>query len=234
MLIGCSIRLANLQPSRASLRSLGPLVRRVLRRRRFLLVLGRPRSLSCSWSTLGRLYAALSFCVSALNFCCCYATGRPMTRQRSPRAVRVKGGRWMRLPRPRPPDSPDRDDLDRTTASDDGYDSCGECDKGLLTSSLIHEATPIIAFLQAQKQGEAAQIVQALCDHLDARERAHSVLKGKFSKVKAKLRSARMRVVGHQNLQGQCARYYRRIQGLQRQLFHAKYSPWSYEAQQPP
>jgi len=158
-----------------------------------------------------------------------------MTRQRSSRAIRVRGGRWWRPPRPKPQQPIQvASDNDSELGEDPGYESCGAGDKGMLASALMCEAASVIDLLQRQGEGEAAEVVQALCDHLNLRERAHSVLKRKFIRAKAKLECARARVEGQENLQGQCNRYWWQVQRLQRKLFSAKHAQCQAALRQPP
>ena len=79
---------------------------------------GRPRPLS--WSRPRKVFATRPsrFGVQRAHS----VPGRPMARQRRPKAVQVGGGRWMRPPRPRPPENEAQHSEQQH--GDLGYESC--------------------------------------------------------------------------------------------------------------
>jgi len=148
-----------------------------------------------------------------------------MARQRRPRAIQVRGGRWIRPPRPKPKPRPPEKEAQRDELQHDdmGYESCETGGSDMLLKSLIAAAQPTIQLLLSQGETDAAGSVQALCDFMEAKEEGHARLKRAHARCRSKLSDARDKVIGKENLQGQNIRYWQRIQRLQRQLFQARY-----------
>lgn len=95
-----------------------------------------------------------------------------MPRQhRSPRAVRVAGGRWFRPPRPKPRrDLPHHEEDDEKVGEqqgevhreEEGYESCERFDSAVLTEVLLDEAQCLEV-----KDVEVGSLLQALCRQLE-------------------------------------------------------------------
>jgi len=149
-----------------------------------------------------------------------------MTRRlRSPRAFLVRGGRWLRAPRPkliaRSRSPPAEGDVrgDRGVQNEDGegnnsgYETCEEKVRGDLTAALIASANPVIEALISRDLG-AAEIVMALCDRLKKKEEQVEKLKCKVQKARARKEQVEVQLLGQQDLQGQCGRYWWQIQRL--------------------
>lgn len=136
--------------------------------------------------------------------------------QRFPRAVLVKGGRWVRLPRPLPKSpndlSPSHSHQDEGHA-DQGYDTCDQGEPAQLGQALVVAAQPIIAGLAASGDADAAGIVQALCDHLQAREERSNRLQTRLRAVRTALRAKSHRC---DNLQGQSKRLWYKVDSMRR------------------
>ena len=147
------------------------------------------------------------------------APGRFMARRRRPKAVRVRGGMWMRPPRPKPrPEPPEMLSSD-TSCDDEGYESCGHLESEVLIDALIAAVQPTIQMLFQQGELDAAENVQALCDCLHTRQQDHARLHRAHTRLRSTLSDAKKQITGKENLNGQVMRYWRRIQSLQRQLF---------------
>lgn len=137
---------------------------------------------------------------------------------RSPRAVQVKGGRWMRPPRPRLIARPGpfflhRDEGDKVQDSkenDDsmGYDTCEENVKGDITAGLVASAQPVIEFLAIRDMG-AAKIVAALCRRLEKKEELVKELRSGVNRDEAQARAQ-----AQVNCQGQSARHWWQVKKL--------------------
>ena len=80
---------------------------------------------------------------------------------RTARAFQVRGGRWIRAPRPRPHSVSEATEL---------FDAA-PLKPAQLTTALINAVTPLIVQLKRDGEADAASIVQALCDHFKSRER---------------------------------------------------------------
>jgi len=177
-------------------------------------VFGRLRSVELDAVTSG-CNARSVFVVSELA-----APGRLMARQRRPDAVQVKGGRWMRPPRPKPkPKPPHMPSSDAGSSDDEGYESCRDMKPETLIDALIAAVQPTISMLVHQGELGAAENVQALCECLHARQQDHARLRGAHTRLKRKLSDARKQITGKTNLKGQAMRYWQQVQKLQRQLF---------------
>jgi hypothetical protein len=145
-----------------------------------------------------------------------------MVRQRSPRAVRVRGGRWIRPPKPKPkPQPPEEAQPEKSEV----YENCEPGDSRQFVECLIAAVQPAVDMLQCHGDQAAADSVLALCDFLKTREKAHARHRPKYKKLKRKLADAQSKVAGNANLQGQNTRYWHRIQQLQRRLFLVRVPP---------
>lgn len=144
-----------------------------------------------------------------------------MTRQRRPKAMQVRGGRWVRPPRPRPkPKSPETDaEHELAGESDEGYESCDEGASEMLHESLVMAMQPVMELLLRLGETEAASSVQTLCDYVNASETDYARQQRAHAKCRIKLSDACRQIVGKENLKGQTVRYWKRIQVLQSKLF---------------
>ena len=145
-----------------------------------------------------------------------------MMRQRSPRAVRIRGGRWVRPPKPKPKPQPPEE---AQPEKNEVYENCEPGDSRQFVECLIAAAQPAVDMLQCHGDQAAADSVQALCDFLKAREKVHARQMLKYRKLKRKLADARSKVEGNANLRGQNIRYWHKVKHLQRLLFLARVPP---------
>lgn len=100
------------------------------------------------------------------SFLACAAFGYAMPRRRTPQAFRGRGGRWIRVPRPRPtPKTPPQ----HQSEGDAKFRACAVCSDDELDSAYIAEAKPIILQLENMGSKEAAIVMSGLCDRLAAR-----------------------------------------------------------------
>lgn len=142
---------------------------------------------------------------------------------RSPRAVQVRGGRWIRPPkpkliaRPRSPsllDTTKRDALEDTNddsdGGDEGYETCDDKIRGDVTSALISLAQPVIQNLAEIDIG-AAKVVASLCSLLKKRER-------KLRKVEEQQEEAENKMQAQRDLQAQSARHWWKAKRLEDQV----------------
>lgn len=160
----------------------------------------------------------------------------PMPRQpRSPRAVLVKGGRWIRPPRPRrliarsrspPRIEPIREEGSKQGQDNDdnaaGYVTCDEQVVGDVANALVASAQPVIRIL-AGTDAVAAEIVQALCDRLLKREEQVGRYRARFREARVHRKEAEAKLGAQEDLQGQSARHWWQVQRLRGQLDHAKF-----------
>ena len=149
-----------------------------------------------------------------------------MTRQRRPAAIQVRGGRWVRPPRPKPqPKPPEHDFHHELQHNDEGSESYESCDEGgseLIQEGLIAAVQPAIHMLLELGETDAASAVQALRDYAIEREEGYARLKRAHARCRSKLSNAHDKIKGKENLKGQTGRYWWRIQTLQRQLFNER------------
>jgi len=100
-----------------------------------------------------------------------------MPRRRTPPAFQGRGGKWIRVPRPKsvpkaPPQHQPKGDSPK-------FRVCALCDPAELDSALVTEAQPIISQLFDMGSTEAAGVVMALCDRLAERGMEVSHMKSK-------------------------------------------------------
>lgn len=158
---------------------------------------------------------------------------------RSPRAVQVRGGRWLRPPRPKliaRPRSPSlldttkRDALeDKNSDSngvDEGYETCDDEIRGDVTPALISLAQPVIQILAGIDIG-AAKVVASLCSRLKKRER-------KLRKVEERHEEEKLTMQAQRDLQAQSARHWWKAKRLEDQvdLVKRKYTKLKFQHKQ--
>ena len=143
-----------------------------------------------------------------------------MVRQRRPRAVQVRGGLWMRPPRPRPLPIPP--ECEEGEEQQQGYESCNEGTPDILRESLVLAVQPAIRMLLRLGETDAASSVQALCDYTHTREEGHAKLQKAHIRLKTKLCDCQKKIAGKANLHGQTVRYWKQNQRLRRRLYLEK------------
>lgn len=152
-------------------------------------------------------------------------------RRSSSRACKGKGGKWFRLPRPRPKtqstsiESPEEGGRELQPAEEQHYDSCDDSTESEFIAALITAAQNAAQVLQNEGHLENAADVTALCQQMLQYRTTQEDLQAeceqtqvKLKTVKHKLREAKQQVKAQANLQGQGARWWRKAQELQRRL----------------
>ena len=121
--------------------------------------------------------------------------------RRTARAFQLKGGRWMRAPRPRP----------HGVLEDTEFFDAAPLKPAQLTTALITAVAPLIIQLKRKGEADAADTVQALCDHFKSRERTWArerCKRRRFVQAYNRLHCAKV------NLHGQNQRNWAQIQRL--------------------
>jgi len=131
--------------------------------------------------------------------------------RRSPRSFLAKGGkRWIRVPRPRPPLGYDSDEsVDSSDSFTKGYESCDQAHPHDLASALCTAAEPTIKRLYLAGDADAATLIEALCDRLEAATSRAKRLHKECCTSRSALSTQRSKLGKLSNLQGQCARYWK-------------------------
>jgi len=157
-----------------------------------------------------------------------------MVRQPS-RAVKGRGGKWFRLPRPKHPTQPDNHNPNSREGDgeqDVDYESCSEEEDAQFIAVVVGEAHSAVKLLDDAGHGEAAANVNEVCRLLLLYKAAYEESKVQHDKMHEKMKTAcherRVAQRKMQNVQGQSLRYWWKYQNANRQMWDERIRRWGH------